>query len=109
MCSRRNEQRTNKTRGGRLKRRRRRRTCIVDHSRRGEDYHGFVEYVVIVIHDRLARPRVVFPADPWHGVTDLVVYDPVQHVREHAARRRTGNVRYRHYIACNDSETRHNQ
>lgn len=102
MC-RRKEQRADKMRGGRLKRRRRRRgrTRTVGHGRRGEDYHGFVEYVPAVVHDRLARPRVVLAAHPRHGVTDLVVYDPVQHVREHAARRRAGYVRYRHYIAWN--------
>jgi len=41
---------------------------------------------------------VVTAAGPADREAHLVVYDPVQHVREHAARRRAGYVRHRHYV-----------
>lgn len=43
---------------------------------------------------------VVIAAGPADREVDFVVYDPVQHVSEQATRRRTGYVRYRHYVTC---------
>jgi hypothetical protein len=41
---------------------------------------------------------VIIDTGPTHRKADFVVYDPVQHVSEYAARRRAGYVRDRHYV-----------
>lgn len=57
-----------------------------------EYQNALVEHAEMVVHDRV-HWRVILVAIRIDGVTDLVVYDSVQQISEHAARRRAGYVR----------------